>query len=256
MNGGRLSGVSVLVTRPRHQSAELAAAIEREGGAASCFAVLEIEGRDRTVLEHEQASLPPADIAVFVSANAVRYGLDLVPDDVAIAAVGPATRAALEAAGREVAICPASGYDSEHLLREPALARVAGRTIRIVRAATGRELLAETLRSRGARVEYLSVYRRLPRRASEAELAALEREWQARPPDFVTAMSVATLDALLSLLPDACRSALPAARLVTPSSRVIQTAREKIPAVQAILAPGPQAEDMVGAMASALHKTK
>ena len=256
MSGGRLSGASVLVTRPRSQAAELVAAILREGGAAHCFPVLDIEGRDREVLKREQASLPAADIAVFVSVNAVRHGLDLFPDGVTLAAIGPTTRAAIEAAGRTVDICPHHGFDSEHLLREPGLGSVAGRTIRIVRADSGRELLAETLRDRGARVDYLSVYRRLPRRVSDAELAELERRWRSRAPDFVTVMSVATLDALLSLLPDPCRGALPATPLVTPSDRVIQTARERIPGARTILAPGPQAEEMVGAMAAALPKTK
>jgi hypothetical protein len=66
-------------------------------------------------------------------------------------------------------------------------------------------------------------------------------------------MSVATLDSLWSALPDYCRMALPETPLVTPSERVIQTASERIPGIQAILAPGPQAGDMVRAMITALE---
>ncbi len=65
---------------------------------------------------------------------------------------------------------------------------------------------------------------------------------------FVTAMSVASLDNLLRLLPAACLKNLAAAQLVTPSTRVIQTALERIPAVPALLAKSPRAMHMVEAM--------
>jgi uroporphyrinogen-III synthase len=254
MSGAGLAGAGVLVTRPRHQVDELAAAIERAGGTAIDFPVMDIEGRERSALEREHASLPPPDIAIFVSANAVAFGLGLIGEDVRIAAIGPATAAAIEAAGRVVHIRPAGGFDSESLLRERELRNVRGLRVRIVRADSGRELLADTLSRRGARVDYLSVYRRLPRRVPDAELADLERRWRNGEIRFVVVMSVATLDYLLAVLPGYCRNALPGAVLVTPSSRVIQTAGEKIPALQTILAPGPQADDMVRAMTSALEQ--
>jgi uroporphyrinogen-III synthase len=102
-------------------------------------------------------------------------------------------------------------------------------------------------------VDYLSVYRRIPRRHSDDELERLERAWKAGQIRFVTVLSVATLESLWSALPDYCRAALPETPLVTPSERVIQTASERIPGIQAILAPGPQAGDMVRAMITALE---
>lgn len=254
MSEGSFGGAGVLVTRPRHQADELSAAIERAGGTPLVFSVMDIEGRERSALEREHDSLPTPDIAIFVSANAVAFGLDLTDPDVRIAAIGPATAAAIEAAGRTVHIRPAGGFDSESLLREPELRDVRDSTVRIVRADSGRELLADTLARRGARVDYLSVYRRLPRRVPDAELATLERRWRGGEVRYVVVMSVATLDCLLAVLPDYCRKALPGTPLVTPSSRVIQTAGEKMPALQTILAPGPQADDMVRAMTSALEQ--
>jgi len=244
-----LAGVGVLVTRPACQSADLISAIRDAGGSVVSFPVFEIQSRDPSILQQEQALLPAPDIAIFVSSNAVRFGLDFLPaHGVQIAAIGPATRAAVEAAGRQVDICPSGGYDSEHLLQEPALLHARGKTVRIVRADSGRELLASTLRNRGARVDYLSVYRRLPRRVSDSELDELERSWRAGAIDYVTMMSVASLDCFLSIVPDWCRNALPATPLVTPSARVIQTASQKIPGSRTILAPGPQADDMVRAI--------
>lgn len=251
-----LSGRGVLITRPEPQALEFTRAVEQAGGTAIVFPVLEIQPRDRQVVEREQASLPAPDIAVFVSRNAVLYGLDLIADEsVRIAAIGPATRAAIEAAGRQVDIWPARGFDTEHLLREPSMQEVQGKAVVIVRADRGRELLGSTLRERGARVDYLSVYRRLPRRVPESELGDLERRWLAGDIDCVSVMSVDSLDSLLSILPASCVAALPASPLVTPSGRVIQTAVRKIPGIQAILAPGPQAGDMVRAIITALGKT-
>ena len=256
MTTGPLDGIGVLVTRPEGRARELNEAIEDAGGTVVPFPVLEIETRDETILHDEQARLPPPDIAIFVSTNAVRFGLRYIPESgVKIAAIGPTTRACIEAEGRTVDIYPAIGFDSEHLLQEPELMDVGGKNVRIVRADSGRELLATTLRERGARVDYLSAYRRLPKRHTDAELDALERTWRDGRIDFVTVMSVATLESLWSVLPDYCQNALPATPLVTPSERVIQTAGEKIPGVRAVLAPGPQAADMVRAMITAREST-
>jgi uroporphyrinogen-III synthase len=251
---GPLSGIGVLVTRPAGREQDLVEAIETAGGSVIAFPVLEIETRDAAILGEEQAKLPPPDIAIFVSSNAVRFGFRYIPaSGVRIAAIGPATRASIEAEGRTVDIYPSGGFDSEHLLQEPELVHATGKAIRIVRADSGRELLATTLRQRGAQVDYLSAYRRLPIRHSDEDLEQLERAWRAGQIHYVTVMSVATLDSLWSALPDYCRMLLPETPLVTPSERVIQTASERIPGIQAILAPGPQAGDMVRAMITALE---
>lgn len=252
-----LAGATVLITRPLAQADELSRAIEEAGGRVYPFPVLEIQPRERSLLEQEQALLPLPDLAIFVSTNAVRYGLEfLPPEGVQLAAIGPATRDAIVAAGRRVDICPSGGFDSEQLLREPALLNPRGKIVRIVRADSGRELLAETLRERGAEVHYLSTYRRLPRRIPTDEMEAFERRWQAGEITFFTAMSVETLDSFLSILPDACLDTLAGAQLVTPSKRVIQTASQKVPGIKGILAEGPQAGDMVGAMLMALTDAK
>ncbi|HEX2139995.1 MAG TPA: uroporphyrinogen-III synthase, partial [Woeseiaceae bacterium] len=141
------------------------------------------------------------------------------------------------------------------LLSQPDFRDVRGRTIRIVRGDRGRELLGNTLRERGAAVDYLSVYRRLPVRHSQAELDELERVWRRGGIDIITVMSVETLDNLLTALPPYCRAALPATPLVTPSKRVIQTAADQIPAVRATLAPGPLPADMLRALVACATET-
>ena len=154
-----LQGVGVLVTRPKHQSLALATAIEQEGGLPVQFASIEIIARNAASVAEDAYRLPKPDIAIFVSSNAVEHGIEHA-DGARIAVVGPASAEAVVAAGRKVDIVPPDGFDSEHLLTLPELCDVAGKRVRIIRGQSGRELLANTLRSRGAEVDYLAVYQR------------------------------------------------------------------------------------------------
>lgn len=253
MANAELEGVGVLVTRPRTQATELVSAIEDAGGSAFCFPVLDIAPIEENVVVRAEAALGKPDIVIFVSRNAVEYGLQYT-DGGAIAAIGPATVAAVTAAGHFVDIQPAAGFDSEHLLAEPELQDVANKRVRIIRGSAGRELLAEELAARGAIVEYLSVYeRRLPK-VSPQTLADLESRWRQGEIGVVTVMSVQSFQNLVSLLPEWCEGQLEITPLVTPAGRVLKEVLDRYPASRPILASGPQAAEMVAAII-ALHKT-
>lgn len=240
-----LHGVGVLVTRPRTQAVDLAGAIEAQGGRAYCFPVIDVVPLEASIIDGNAAALVPPDITVFVSRNAVAYGIGHIAGG-KVAAIGPATARAVETAGHAVDIRPAAGFDSEHLLAEDALRDVAGKRVRIIRGTSGRELLADTLRARGAAVDYLPVYeRRLPDVPAKA-LAELESRWRRGRINVVTIMSVQSLDNLLELLPTWCAAQLEKTPLVTAASRVLQEALKRFPASRPILAPGPGADDMVG----------
>lgn len=242
-----LQGVGVLVTRPRTQAIELVDAIEAQGGNAYCFPVLDIAPLDELEVREMAGQLNTPDIVIFVSRNAVEYGIEHT-DGGKIAAIGPATARSVRAAGRVVDISSAAGYDSEHLLAEDALRQVSGRRIRIIRGPRGRELLADTLRERGALVDYLSVYeRRLPAVGAET-LADLECRWRQGHINVVTIMSVQSLVNLAKLLPAWCAGQLESTPLVTPAGRVLKEALDRYPASRPILAPGPGAADMVQAI--------
>ncbi len=253
MAEGPLSGTGVLVTRPRTQATELVEAIERHGGEAFCFPVIEIVGHDPQVIGDDAAAQASPDIAVFISRNAVEHGIGYT-DGALIAVIGPATAEAVRAAGRVVDIQPSSGYDSEHLLAEAALQDVGGKHVRIIRGSQGRELLAEELRARGATVDYLSVYeRRLPVVDLDT-LAELERRWRKGTINVITVMSVQSLANLARILPEWCAAQVASTPLVTPSGRVLKEALDRYPASRPALAAGPGADDMVQAII-ALHST-
>jgi uroporphyrinogen-III synthase len=243
-----LTGVGVLVTRPADQAGDLVNAIEAEGGSVVLFPTIEIRPLDPAGIALQRAGQRDPDIALFVSANAVRYGLEHA-GTAKLAAIGPATAAAIEAAGRTVDIRPASGFDSEHLLAEPAFRDVAGAVVRILRGRQGRELVAETLRARGAHVDYLPVYdRRMPDYAP-AVIAELETSWRAGAIDVVTVMSVESLTNLVALLTTWCKVRIGLTTLVTPAARVLKEALALYPDMPVALAKGPGAAEMVRAIA-------
>ena len=249
MTEGPLAGYHVLVTRPAAQAGELVDAIEAAGGTACCFPVIRIVGRNAGAVAEEFAALPPPDIVIFVSRNAVDYGLSAARGSAAaIAAVGPSTAAAIEALGTHVDIVSKGGFDSEHLLEHPAFDSVQGTTVTIVRGERGREFLGDSLRARGASVSFLSAYRREMRVADEDEIAALEATWRDGGIDCVTAMSGETFESLVQQLPATTLDLLRSTPLVAPGARVIQTAMEQLPGILAIAAAGPRVTDIVQAL--------
>ena len=246
MSDAPLGGCGILVTRPEHQSQDLVAAIESAGGFAIGFPAIDIVGRDSRDIIDELTKFPVPDIVVFVSRNAVVHGLAAVGECGAkIAAVGPATRDAIEQQGVAVDIFPEGGFDSEHLLNHPELEDAGGKQVLIVRGQSGRELLAERLRERGAKVDYLCVYERRPHEPTSAELVRLESALDAKNIRFLIVMSVDSLECLLQIMPARALDALRKVTLVAPSNRVLQTASELIPGIETGLASGPQAPEIV-----------
>ncbi len=246
-----LAGAGVLITRPRHQAAEVQAAVAAAGGRPVLFPVMAIEPVPADDVRAQLSVSTEPDIVIFVSPNAVRHGIAHAAGG-RIGVIGPATRRAVEAAGHEVDIEPAGGFDSEHLLATPELADVDDKVVRIVRGRSGRELLAETLEARGARVEYLAVYERVVPKPGADELERLGSLWTEGAIAVVIVMSVESLDNLVQMLPDACRQRLANTRLVTPAPRVIKEALTRFPGIPTTLAVSPDANDLVDAVGDAV----
>lgn len=223
-----LGGRGVLVTRPAGQAAPLCTLIRSAGGRPVPFPTLEIAAvadpaPPRALLGESW------DLMVFVSRNAVECALDLLADHPTagtwgqtrlLAAVGRATAAALEAAGRAPDLVPSERFDSEALLALPQLGGLAGGRALIVRGEGGRALMGEVLAERGVEVRYAEVYRRVCPRTDPRHLL---RSW---PSDvhLLTATSDEVLLNLHRLLgPEGLPLAL-ATPLVVISGRTAQTA--------------------------------
>ena len=249
MNERPLSGLRVLVTRPEHQADDLCRAIEDAGGAAIRYPVLKIVPMQNDELRRSAASLTAPEIAIFVSRNAVRFGIEHVPlDNVRLAAIGSATAEAIDAAGRVTDIVPEQRFDSEGLLEMPEMKDVAGKTILIVRGDNGRELLGTTLAGRGAVVEYLPVYRRQSMPVPDGTREAFETSLRDGGIDAVTIMSVATFRRLVASSSEDALARLKETPLVGPGERVIKEVSDLLPGIPTIQANGPRPDDIVEAL--------
>lgn len=161
-----LATIKVLVTRPAHQAQGFCRLIESEGGEAIRFPVMDIvPAPDEQTVKQQLAQLEHYDIAIFISANAVRHTVSHcpngLPSSIKIAAVGNKTAASLRAQGVPVDIVPKHGFNTEALLESPLLHVIQNKRIAIIRGVGGRETLAKTLSQRGAKVDYIEVYQRV-----------------------------------------------------------------------------------------------
>lgn len=166
-----------LVTRPEGQADRLAALLREEGAEPILAPMIAIgETSDPAALDEILGRLGDFDLAVFVSPTAldqVAARMQSWPAELPAAVIGPASRdRALELGLAEILV-PENRYDSEGLLEHPALQQMTGKRVVLFRGNGGRELLAETLTARGATVEIVEAYRRLPPNIASDALAAM-----------------------------------------------------------------------------------
>lgn len=217
-----LSGLNIVVTRPRDQAASLMQRIEQLGGNAVPFHLLEISrASDAAPLLRLKQHLASYDLLVFISPNAVNYGmaaLDKLPDTLRVATVGLSSALALHDRGVSHIITPSERFDSEALLALPELQNVSGWHIAILRGDGGRELLGDTLKARGANVEYVCCYQRSKSEMDRATLLAAR-------PDALTVTSSEALEHLWNMLSDPDRAGFAAIPLFVPHARIAAAAQ-------------------------------
>ena len=162
---GLLAGKTVLVTRPAEQAGGIQASLEHHRATVIRFPSLIIRApEDPDPATRLLRNLNDYDTVIFSSANAVRHAAQLLQtlgrsfSTQCIAAIGPATRDALENLGMQADVVPEAGFSSEDLLAHEGLR---GQDILIIRGVGGRGHLARELRARGSRVDIAEVYQRL-----------------------------------------------------------------------------------------------
>jgi uroporphyrinogen-III synthase len=219
-----LPGSGVIITRPAAQAHALARLIAAIGGRAILFPALEI--LERPPLPESRAAIEDADIAIFISANAVEFGLRFaqtpLPKSVKLAAIGKMTAQALRAAGYEDIIMPQSGADSAALLANPALQRVSGKRVVVFRGVGGRETLRDVLCQRGAKVAYIECYKR---RQPEVAARDLEELTQRKDIAAIHFLSRETLHNFCNLIGPNLLQTLRQKPVFAPHSAILDGAR-------------------------------
>lgn len=239
---------SVLVTRPAHQADKLSHLLELRGFQALRFPALEIVPSPRSANGLDRLkSLQNFHCLIFISANAVNFALKANNGKIEtferckIAAVGKATARALVSAGLSVEWVPEAGFDSEALLAMSGFHDIEGHAFLIVRGEGGREKLAETLRERGAAVDYWEVYRRVRPQTDVQPLVDLLKRGML---NVITVSSGETLLNLVDMLGSDARQELLSVPLVVISERMKYLAKD-IGFERIVLASGPDDEAIV-----------
>jgi len=188
-----LFGKRVLVTRPRHQAAELVHCFEQLGALPFTLPAVEVrELTDWTLVDRALADLTSYHWLVFTSANGVhallhrlrQLGRDLrALGNIRLAAIGPATAAALRGYFLEADLVP-NEYRSESLA-EALKERVAGQRVLLARADRGRDILRAELAA-VATVDQVAVYSQIDALDADSEALTLLREGKI---DYVTVTS-------------------------------------------------------------------
>lgn len=220
----RFEGATIVITRPVGDGATLARAVTSGGGRPLLLPGLALRSIDTDGARDALAALSRSYAVIFTSPVAVRFAFALRPS-LRVArgvAIGPGTARALARHGIDAAI-PAERSDSEGLLALRALTRVRGRRIALIGAPGGRDLIAPTLRRRGAIVQAIHVYRRAAPRLTRRHFDALE----AAPDPLITLISSGeALANLVSLVPARLTERMREQIIVVSSARLVAAARE------------------------------
>jgi len=196
---GPLAGTRLLIARPAGQGDQLIEAIIRRGGEAVHLPLIEIgPAPEPAAVEAAIASAWSFDWIIFASINGVRAfhsylrnsGRDARALGTArLAAIGPATREALEACGLTCDLMPGC-YRSEGVLEAIGDSVPQGRFL-LVRADRGRDVLRQGLEARGHQVDQVAAYSSRP--VPNIDLEA-RRTLQQFPCDWIvlTSSSIAT----------------------------------------------------------------
>ncbi|MBI3899772.1 MAG: uroporphyrinogen-III synthase [Gammaproteobacteria bacterium] len=246
MADATLAGVGVLVTRPAHQAESLVRLIEQAGGVAIRFPAMAIAPpTDPQRLSLLLDRLAEFQFAIFISANAVQQAFAALrargqvwPPAVRPICVGPTSARALAEHGLHDPLVPTERFDSEGVLALPALTNVAGVHVLIVRGEGGRELMAQTLRARGADVVYAECYRRV---RPTADIAALVDCFRRDEIHIISITSSDGLNNLYEMIGAADRDLLLRSPIVVMSEAQASTARAL--GFQAALSIAPSASD-------------
>src|SRR5438309_4314085 len=202
-----LHGRRILVSRAREQASELSSKLRALGAEVLEIPFIEIRRpRSFQKLDNALRRIQPYDWLILTSVNGVNAlftrleQLAIAPQQLRqlqIAAIGPATRAAIEQHGLKVTVVPQE-YVAESVVRS-LRAKVRGKRVLLVRAKVARDVIPRQLRDPGADVDVVGAYETVGPKRSAAELKRILAD-PARAPQVITFTSSSTARNFLTLL--------------------------------------------------------
>ncbi len=227
-----LSGPGVLVTRPKHQATAFINQLEQAGAQATGFSTIEICPIESSEQLNKRAKeFEKYNSIIFISTNAVDNGIKWLKkagkslEKHKVIAIGKSTSLALARQGIKVDITPEENFNSEALLKLPAMQsdQLSAQQILIIRGEGGREFLADTLKSRGAQVSYAEVYRRCQ---TTNDIEPILELWSKKHIQLVTVTSNEALKNLYYIMNKQGQNYLLQTSLIVPSQRCAELAQQ------------------------------
>jgi uroporphyrinogen-III synthase len=184
-----LTGLRVLVGRPRHQASALSTGLKKLGAEIIEIPFIEIrKPRSYKQLDTALKQVQEYDWLILTSVNGVEALADRLQQSrlplsklkhLKIAAIGPATREQIQKLGLRVAVVP-KRYVAEAVV-ESLREKVQGKRILLARARVARDVIPSELRKMGARVDVVEAYETVVPESSRRQLKKLMRERNTRP---------------------------------------------------------------------------
>jgi uroporphyrinogen-III synthase len=184
-----LSGIRILIGRARHQAGALSAELRKLGATILEIPFIEIrKPRSFKPLDDALRSLGNYDWLILTSVNGVEAMWDRMAKlklaktslaEMRIAAIGPATRKAIEKRGATVDIVPEE-YVAESVVRS-LKNKVKGKQVLLVRAKVARDVIPNELRRAGAHVDVVEAYETVAPESSRKRLQAALANPRRRP---------------------------------------------------------------------------
>jgi len=202
-----LSGQRILVGRAPHQASALSTGLRELGAKVVEIPFIEIrKPRSYQPLDSALKNLPAYDWLILTSANGVDavwerlHKLRLTKKRLKylkVAAIGPATRKAIEKRGVKVDVVPEE-YVAESVV-ESLRDQVAGKRVLLARARVARDVIPRELRKLGAKVDVVEAYETVIPQSSRTRLRTILKDPKRRP-DVITFTSSSTVRNFVTLL--------------------------------------------------------
>lgn len=202
-----LAGVRVLVGRARHQAGVLSAELRKMGAEVIEIPFIEIrKPRSFRPLDSALKNLSGYDWLILTSVNGVEAMWERMKETrikksslkhLSVAAIGPATKKAIEKRGVKVDVVPKE-YVAESVVSS-LRRKVKGQRVLLVRAKVARDVIPRELRKAGAHVDVVEAYETVVPESSRRKLQAVLKNAKRRP-QVVTFTSSSTVRNFVELL--------------------------------------------------------
>ena len=200
-----LHGIRVLVGRARHQAGALSSELRQRGADVMEIPFIEIrQPKSFQALDAALKNLAVYDWLILTSVNGIEAMWARMQElrvqksalqHLRIAAIGPATKKAIEKRGVEVDVVPKE-YVAESVVRS-LKHKVKGKRVLLVRAKVARDVIPRELRKAGAQVDVVEAYETVVPQSSRRSLRAALKH---RRPHVVTFTSSSTVRNFVELL--------------------------------------------------------